>query len=72
MKLDDPGRPEARALGETRRRGEPWWRAASKEGGRARAREVRAELSWERAGRLGRSGAARLAAAASSGGGSSG
>ena len=80
MILDDPGRPEARALGETRRRGEPWWRAASKEAGRARAREVRAELEWERAGRLGRSGAARrgrstaarLAAAASSGGGSSG
>jgi len=59
MKLDDPGRPEARALGETRRRGELWWRAASKEAGRARAREVRAVLAWERAGRLGRSGAAR-------------
>ena len=59
------------ARGESRRRGEHWWRAASKEAGRARAREVRAVLAWERAGRLGRSGA-QLAAAASSGGGSSG
>ena len=47
------------ARGESRRRGELWWRAASKEAWRARAREVRAEQAWERAGRLGRSGAAR-------------
>ena len=68
------------ARGESQRRGELWWRAASKEAGRAWAREVRAVLAWERAGRLGRSGAARrgrstaarLAAAASSGGGRSG
>ena len=47
------------AHGESRRHGELWWRAASKEAGRARAREVRAVLAWERAGRLRRSGAAR-------------
>ena len=68
------------ARGESRRCGELWWRVAGEGAGRARAREVRAVLAWERVGRLGRSGAARrgrstaarLATAASSGGGSSG
>ena len=60
------------ACGESRRRGELWWRAVGEGAGRARAREVRAVLAWGRAGRLGHSGtarqgrstAARLAAAA--------
>ena len=47
------------ARGESRRRGELWWRVAGEGAGRARAREVRAVLAWGRAGRLRHSGTAR-------------
>ena len=63
---------------ESRRRGELWWRAASKEAGRARAREVRAVLAWERAGgsgvvgRCGEAGARRRASLRRQDGGGAG